>query len=252
MSVCNDEWCNFYIVLVFDNPLFWMWTIYCCCCCWQQLVKLLLLGCSCCCLLLLLLRLLLLLAADAAADCCSCCCCWQQLLLLLAAAAAAAAKLQLQLLAAAAAPAHAAAAAAVEAAAAAAQADAIYYIGARLQTSILGVRTIGRNIVYDPPESLEKLRTHLITRTSQFAKVQCVTYIFDPAHVLDATPIELRDDLSFEEQPVRILAREVRKLRNRDIPYVKVLWSNHGEREATWELQSALQERYPHLFQMES
>nr|CAD1832661.1 unnamed protein product [Ananas comosus var. bracteatus] len=76
--------------------------------------------------------------------------------------------------------------------------------------------------------------------------------IFDPAHVLDATPIELRDNLSFEEQPVRILAREVRKLRNRDIPYVKVLWSNHEEREATWELESALQERYPHLFQMES
>nr|CAD1821630.1 unnamed protein product [Ananas comosus var. bracteatus] len=48
-------------------------------------------------------------------------------------------------------------------------------------------------------------------------------YIFDPTHVLDATPMELRDDLSFEEQPVRILAREVKKLRNRDIPYVKVL-----------------------------
>nr|CAD1842599.1 unnamed protein product [Ananas comosus var. bracteatus] len=62
----------------------------------------------------------------------------------------------------------------------------------------------------------------------------------------------LREDLSFEEQPVRILAREVRKLRNQDIPYVKVLWSNHDEREATWELESALQERYPHLFQMES
>nr|CAD1837537.1 unnamed protein product [Ananas comosus var. bracteatus] len=57
--------------------------------------------------------------------------------------------------------------------------------------------------------------------------------IFDPAHVLDATPIELRDDLTFEEQPVRILAREVRKLRNRNFSYVKVLWSNHEEREAT-------------------
>ena len=76
-------------------------------------------------------------------------------------------------------------------------------------------------------------------------------YIHDPAHVLDAVPVELREDLSFEEQPVKILAREVKKLRNRDIPYVKVLWSNHGELEATWELESALQERYPHLFQME-
>nr|CAD1829459.1 unnamed protein product [Ananas comosus var. bracteatus] len=76
-------------------------------------------------------------------------------------------------------------------------------------------------------------------------------YIFDPTHVLDATPVDLQDDVSFEEQPVRILTREVRKLQNRDIPYVKILWSNHGEWEATWELESALQEHYPHLFQME-
>lgn len=27
---------------------------------------------------------------------------------------------------------------------------------------------------------------------------------FDPAHVLDSTPLELREDLSFEEQPVGI------------------------------------------------
>ena len=77
-------------------------------------------------------------------------------------------------------------------------------------------------------------------------------YVHDPAHVLDVTPLELREDLSFEEQPVKILAREVKKLRNRELPYVKVLWSNHEEREATWELESALRERYPHLFQMES
>nr|CAD1817091.1 unnamed protein product [Ananas comosus var. bracteatus] len=71
------------------------------------------------------------------------------------------------------------------------------------------------------------------------------------AYVLEAVPVELREDLSFEEQPVKIFACEVKKLRNRDIPYVKVLWSNHGEREATWELENALQERYPPLFQME-
>nr|CAD1820657.1 unnamed protein product [Ananas comosus var. bracteatus] len=75
---------------------------------------------------------------------------------------------------------------------------------------------------------------------------------FVEAHVLETIPVELHEDLSFEEQPVKILAREVKKLRNRDIPYVKVLWRNHGEREATWELESALQKRYPHLFQMES
>nr|CAD1817109.1 unnamed protein product [Ananas comosus var. bracteatus] len=33
--------------------------------------------------------------------------------------------------------------------------------------------------------------------------------------------MELREDLSFEEQPLRILAREVKRLRNREISYVK-------------------------------
>nr|CAD1830130.1 unnamed protein product [Ananas comosus var. bracteatus] len=41
------------------------------------------------------------------------------------------------------------------------------------------------------------------------------------SHVLGTIPVELREDLSFEEQPVKILAREVKKLWNRDIPYVK-------------------------------
>lgn len=41
-----------------------------------------------------------------------------------------------------------------------------------------------------------------------------------------------------------ILAREVKKLQNRELPYVKVLWSNHNKHEATWELESVLQERY--------
>ncbi len=58
-------------------------------------------------------------------------------------------------------------------------------------------------------------------------------YLADPSHVLDATTIELREDLSFEETPIRILARENKNLRNRTIPYVKVQWSNHEEREAS-------------------
>nr|CAD1836345.1 unnamed protein product [Ananas comosus var. bracteatus] len=60
-------------------------------------------------------------------------------------------------------------------------------------------------------------------------------YVFDPSHVIDFTPLEIGEDLRYEERPLRILARETKKLRNRVIPYVKVQWSNHEEREATWE-----------------
>nr|CAD1823384.1 unnamed protein product [Ananas comosus var. bracteatus] len=44
---------------------------------------------------------------------------------------------------------------------------------------------------------------------------------------------KLREDLSFEEHPVKNLASKVKKLQNHEIPYVKVLWSNHEDHEAT-------------------
>ncbi|KAL4013871.1 hypothetical protein IC575_026056 [Cucumis melo] len=60
-------------------------------------------------------------------------------------------------------------------------------------------------------------------------------YVADPTHIVDFEPLQVSENLSYEEQPVEILAREIKKLRSRDIPLVKVLWQNHGVEEATWE-----------------
>ena len=49
-------------------------------------------------------------------------------------------------------------------------------------------------------------------------------YISDPSHVLEAPPIELKEDLSFEVQPVGIVDQKLKELRNKVIPMVKVLW----------------------------
>ncbi|KAL4016476.1 hypothetical protein IC575_024128 [Cucumis melo] len=48
-------------------------------------------------------------------------------------------------------------------------------------------------------------------------------YVADPTHIVDFEPLQVSENLSYEEQPVEILAREVKKLRSRDIPLVKVL-----------------------------
>nr|CAD1835646.1 unnamed protein product [Ananas comosus var. bracteatus] len=74
-------------------------------------------------------------------------------------------------------------------------------------------------------------------------------YIHDPGHVMLYEPPEHQEDLSYEEFPVMIIAREVRKLRNREIPYVKIRWSNYDDREATWELEDLMRNHYPHLFE---
>ena len=58
----------------------------------------------------------------------------------------------------------------------------------------------------------------------------------------------LDENLSFEEEPVAILDREIRKLRSREIASIKVLWKNRPVEESTWEKETDMQEKYPHLF----
>ncbi|TYK27119.1 ty3-gypsy retrotransposon protein [Cucumis melo var. makuwa] len=57
--------------------------------------------------------------------------------------------------------------------------------------------------------------------------------VTDPYHVVDYEPLEINENLSYTEQSVEVLAREVKMLRNREIPLVKVLWRNHRVEEAT-------------------
>jgi hypothetical protein len=45
------------------------------------------------------------------------------------------------------------------------------------------------------------------------------------------------------EYPVRILDWAEKSSRNTTTRFCKVLWSNHSEREATWEKESALREK---------
>ena len=73
-------------------------------------------------------------------------------------------------------------------------------------------------------------------------------YRSDPSHVVSSETIEIRPDLTYEEEPVEILAREVRELRNKRIPLVKVLWRNHKIEEATYESEEDMQQQYPQLF----
>ena len=73
-------------------------------------------------------------------------------------------------------------------------------------------------------------------------------YRSDPSHILQTQPLELKDDLSYEEKPVAVVARETKVLRNKTIPLVKVLWKHHGREEATWEREEDMRNQYPHLF----
>ncbi|KAL5578321.1 hypothetical protein UlMin_020020 [Ulmus minor] len=73
-------------------------------------------------------------------------------------------------------------------------------------------------------------------------------YVPDASHVLESEPVEMHEDLSYEERPVQILDRKMKTLRNKEIPLVKVLWRNHNLEEATWEREDVMKSTYPDLF----
>ena len=73
-------------------------------------------------------------------------------------------------------------------------------------------------------------------------------YVADPTHVVDFEPLYINENLSYEEQPVEILAREVKMLHNRGIQLVKVLSWNHGAEEATWKKEDDMRAQYLELF----
>ena len=61
-------------------------------------------------------------------------------------------------------------------------------------------------------------------------------------------PLDLDENLSYEEKPIKILDSKVRSTRRKDIKMVKVLWANQRTQEATWETEVSMCEKYPHLF----
>ena len=84
---------------------------------------------------------------------------------------------------------------------------------------------------------------HLVLHVSMLKR-----YHGDGNYIIRWDSVLLDENLSYEEEPVAILDREIRKLRSREIASIKVQWKNRPVEEATWEKDADMRERYPHLF----
>ena len=73
-------------------------------------------------------------------------------------------------------------------------------------------------------------------------------YHSDGNYIIRWDLILLDENLSYEEQPIAILEREVRKMRSKEIVSIKVQWKDRPVEESTWESEVDMKERYPHLF----
>ena len=66
--------------------------------------------------------------------------------------------------------------------------------------------------------------------------------------MIEYEPLQIQENLSYEEIPIKILDRKEQVLRTKTIPLVKVLWRNHSTKEATWEVEEEIRQKYPNLF----
>ncbi|GKF84625.1 hypothetical protein Tco_0249523, partial [Tanacetum coccineum] len=60
--------------------------------------------------------------------------------------------------------------------------------------------------------------------------------------------IQVDDKLHFIEEPVEIMDREVKRLKQSRIPIVKVCWNYRRGPEFTWGREDQMQKKYPYLF----
>ncbi|GJT01750.1 putative reverse transcriptase domain-containing protein [Tanacetum coccineum] len=91
------------------------------------------------------------------------------------------------------------------------------------------------------PEKLS--RVHSTFHVSKLKK--CMA---DEPLAIPLDEIQVDDKLNFIEEPVEIMDREVKRLKQSHIPIVKVRWNSKRGPEFTWEREDQMQKKYPHLF----
>ncbi|GKE89134.1 putative reverse transcriptase domain-containing protein [Tanacetum coccineum] len=101
------------------------------------------------------------------------------------------------------------------------------------------VRTVAYQL--ELPEQLS--RVHSTFHVSNLKK--CL--IDEPLAIL-LDEIYVDDKLNFIEEPVEIMDREVKRLKQSRIPIVKVRWNSRRGPGYTWEREDQMQKKYPYLF----
>ena len=73
-----------------------------------------------------------------------------------------------------------------------------------------------------------------------------------PEKQLPLEDLDIMEDLSYTEYPIKILETSERVTRNRRTRMCKVQWNHHSEDEATWEREDSLKAEFPYPFDITS
>ncbi|GJR63473.1 putative reverse transcriptase domain-containing protein [Tanacetum coccineum] len=93
-----------------------------------------------------------------------------------------------------------------------------------------------------------KLPEQLIRVHSTFYVSNLKKCLVDEPLAIPLDEIQVDDKLHFIEEPVEIMDREVKRLKQSRIPILKVRWNSRRGLEFTWECEDQMQKKYPHLF----
>ncbi|GJR58657.1 hypothetical protein Tco_1500819 [Tanacetum coccineum] len=93
-----------------------------------------------------------------------------------------------------------------------------------------------------------ELPEHLSRVHSTFHVLNLKKCLTDETLAIQLDEIQIYDNLHFIEEPVKIIDREVKRLKQSRIPIVKVRWNSRRGLEFTWEREDQMQKKYPHLF----
>jgi hypothetical protein len=84
---------------------------------------------------------------------------------------------------------------------------------------------------------------HNVFHISQLKK-----FLRVPEEQLPLEELDVLEDLTYEEHPIKILDTAERVTWSKRIRMCRVQWSHHSEDEATWEREDELQAEFPQLF----
>ncbi|XP_070030309.1 uncharacterized protein LOC142161993 [Nicotiana tabacum] len=105
------------------------------------------------------------------------------------------------------------------------------------------LRRIG-HVAYELELPKELVVVHPVFHVSMLKKFMGYPSLLAPTEI-----IGVKDSLIYEDIPVAILDRQIRKLRTKEIASVKVLWRNQNVEEDMWEAEEDMKSKCPHLFE---
>ncbi|GKA30819.1 hypothetical protein Tco_0717124 [Tanacetum coccineum] len=112
------------------------------------------------------------------------------------------------------------------------------------------------NFVEEPVEIMDREKTgHKLELPKELSNIHSTFHVSnlkkclsDESLVILMKELRLDDKLNFVEEPVEIMDREVKQLKQSRIPIVKVRWNSKRGPEFTWEREDQIRAKYPYLF----